>query len=83
MKADICRLRLRVPRVTEAACLGAAVLAAVAAGDYPEVRAAVNDAVSFDSRLEPRPEQSARYDRQYESYRQLYPALKGMRPIER
>ena len=30
MKADICRVRLRVPQITEAACLGAAILAAVA-----------------------------------------------------
>ena len=78
LKADICRMRLCVPRVTEAACLGAAILAAVAAGDYPDVRAAVNDAVSLDSRLGPRPGQSERYDRRYEAYRELYPALKAI-----
>ena len=31
MKADVCQIRLRLPQITEAACLGAAILAAVAA----------------------------------------------------
>ena len=78
LKADICHMRLRVPRVTEAACLGAAILAAVAAGDYPDVRSAVNDAVNIDHHLAPKPESSERYNRQYESYKRLYPALQGI-----
>jgi len=78
LKADICRTRLCVPRVTEAACLGAAILAAVAAGDYRDVRAATADAVGFDDHLKPRSDRSCRYDRRYESYRELYPALKGI-----
>jgi len=78
LKADICRLRLRVPRVTEAACLGAAILAAVAAGTYPDVKAAAREAVSLDSCLEPRPRESNRYECRYESYKQLYPALRSV-----
>ena len=78
LKADICHMRLRVPRVTEAACLGAAILPAVAAGDYPDVRSAVNDAVNIDHHLAPKPESSERYNRQYESYKRLYPALQGI-----
>jgi len=38
LKADICQVPLRVPRVTEAACLGAALLASVGAGTYPDLR---------------------------------------------
>jgi len=82
LKADICRMQLRVPRVTEAACLGAAILAAVAAGDYPDVPAAVHGAVGFDSVVQPSPERGSRYDQRYESYRQLYPALKHVYRIE-
>ena len=78
LKADICRMRLRVPQVTEAACLGAAILAAVAAGEYPDIPTAVCDAVGLDHTVEPNPSRSELYDRRYESYRQLYPALRDI-----
>jgi len=82
LKADICQQRLCVPRVTEAACLGAAILAAVAAGDYPDIPAAADDAVCIDGAVEPAPERRCQYDRKYESYQQLYPALKGIHRAE-
>ncbi len=78
LKADICRMRLRVPRVTEAACLGAAILAAVAVRDYSDIAEAVRAAVGFDTVVEPDLERSRRYDGRYESYRQLHPALKDV-----
>jgi len=76
LKADVCRTPLRVPRVTEAACLGAAMLACVAAGDYPDVATAAERAVRFDRTIEPNPQSAAAYDRRYETYKSLYPALK-------
>jgi xylulokinase len=78
LKADVCRMQLRVPQVTEAACLGAAILAAVAAGEYPDIPTAVRDAVGLDRTVEPNPSRSEMYDRRYESYRQLYPALRDI-----
>ncbi|MDI6451397.1 FGGY-family carbohydrate kinase [Anaerobaca lacustris] len=78
LKADICRQRLRVPRVTEAACLGAAMLAAVATGDYPDVPAAASAAVRLDAIIEPDPQRTGEYDRRYETYRRLYPAMKDI-----
>ncbi len=82
LKADICRMRLRIPRVTEAACLGAALLAAVAAGDYPDVPSAAERAVEFDRVIEPDPASSDRYDGRYALYRRLYPALKEIHQAE-
>lgn len=76
LKADICRTRLRVPRVTEAACLGAAILAAVAAGVCPDVAGAACAAVDFDTIVEPNPDHSRRYDQCYGLYQRLYPSLK-------
>jgi xylulokinase len=76
LKADICRTPLRVPRVTEAACLGAALLASVAAGDYPDVAGAAAHAVRFSRTIEPDPRSAAAYDRRYDAYKSLYPALK-------
>lgn len=76
LKADICRVRLRVPKVTEAACLGAAILAAVAAGTYPDILAAVDRAVRFDRMIEPEPKRASEYDHRYARYARLYTALK-------
>ncbi|MCG3209004.1 MAG: Xylulose kinase [Anaerolineae bacterium] len=76
LKADICQTPLRVPRVTEAACLGAALLAGVGAGVYPDFATAVARTVAFARRVEPHPGQSAAYDRRFSVYRRLYPLLK-------
>ena len=75
LKADICRVPLRRPDVTEAACLGAALLAGVAVGVYPDLHAAVARAVRLEQRIEPRPEAMAAYEERYRLYRQVYPAL--------
>lgn len=76
LKADIGRIPLRVPQVTEAACLGAALLAGVAAGVYPDIKTALAQTVRFQQRIEPDPAQSAAYDQRYQLYRQLYPLLR-------
>jgi xylulokinase len=80
MKADICQIRLRVPQITEAACLGAALLAAVGAGIGPDIASCVDHAVHFDRTMEPQRQEARRYDRRYELYGKLYPAL---RPLHR
>ena len=78
MKADICQVRLRVPQITEAACLGAAILAAVADRTEPDIASCVDHAVHCDRTIEPRQEQARRYDRRYRLYGKLYPALKPL-----
>ena len=75
LKADICGVPLRVPRVTEAACLGAALLAGVGAGIYEDVDAAVDRAVRLERRIEPASEAVRAYDDLYQIYQQLYPTL--------
>ena len=78
LKADICRLPLRVPRVTEAACLGAALLAGVGAGVYPDLASAVERAVHPGATVTPTPASSAAYEARYALYRQIYPAIKPL-----
>ena len=78
MKADICQVRLRVPRMTEAACLGAAILAAVGARICPDIASCVGRAVHFDRTMEPEPGRASQYDRRYRLYRKLYPALRPL-----
>jgi xylulokinase len=75
LKADICQVPLRLPDVTEAACLGAALLAGVAADVYPDLHAAVARAVRLGQRIEPQSEAVSAYDVRYHIYRQVYPAL--------
>ena len=62
----------------EGAAYGAALLAAVGAGIWPSVEAACHEAVRVAKRVRPNPTVSARMDRQYEEYRKLYPALRGI-----
>ncbi len=78
MKADICQIRLRVPQITEAACLGAALLAAVGAGIHPDLTSCVNQALHFARTIEPQRAEVGRYDRRYELYGKLYPALEPL-----
>lgn len=75
LKADICQIPLRVPQVTEAACLGAALLAGVSAGVFPNFAAAVSQTVHFDRRIEPQAKNVAAYNERYQLYRQVYPTL--------
>lgn len=75
LKADVCGVPLRVPRVTEAACLGAALLAGVGAGVYADVAAAVERTVRLERRVEPASDAVRAYDDLYRIYQQLYPML--------
>jgi len=75
LKADICNVPLRVPEVTEAACLGAALLAGVAAGVYPDHAAAADSCVRLGRRIGPRSRSRSAYSQRYEIYMKVYPAL--------
>ena len=55
---------------------GAALLAGVGAGVYPDVTAAVEAAVATSGTVEPNPEATKAYDQGYEVYRTLYGALR-------
>ena len=74
LKADICQVPLRVPQVTEAACLGAALLAGVGAGVYTDWISAAARTVRLKKHIEPR-KSAAAYEERYRLYQQLYPAL--------
>jgi xylulokinase len=75
MKADICKTPLRVPKITEAACLGAAILASVAAGADPDLSSAVERAVHIKQRVEPARKDSVIYESRYQLFKELHPLL--------
>jgi xylulokinase len=60
----------------EGGAFGAALLAGVGASLFPDVRAACRAAVKTVDRIDPKPATVAFYDRLYDGYRALYPALR-------
>jgi xylulokinase len=77
IKASVLGRPLVVPAVTQAACLGAAMLAAIGAGWYLRAEAAAEAMVHIAEQVDPEPEHAARYDDLFELYASLYPALRG------
>ncbi len=76
MCADIFGRPVVRPRVTEAGCLGAAVIAGVGCGLFPGFTEGVRDMVSLGDRIECDPGRRERYDERYRKYRGLWPLLK-------
>ena len=54
--------------------LGSAILGATGVGAYDDLPAAIAAMTRIDSRIEPRADLAATYDRLFEAYRELYPA---------
>ena len=76
MQADVFATPITRMRAEEGPAFGAALLAGVGAGVYPDVAAAVEAAVATSGTVEPNPEATAAYNQGYEVYRTLYGALK-------
>jgi xylulokinase len=75
---DVLDTDLAVVNVTEGAAFGAALLAGVGVGVWPDVNAACGSVVKTTHQYHPRPESASRYELQYDQYRRLYPALKDV-----
>ncbi|MCG8351996.1 MAG: FGGY-family carbohydrate kinase [Chloroflexales bacterium] len=75
--ADVTGKRVTPTGSSEATCLGAGILAAVAAGWYPDARQAAAAMTRLGTSFTPQPEVQQFYDRLYrEVYQTLYPALR-------
>ena len=70
--ADITGLPVRIPAEKEAACLGAAMIAAVADGKYTDFAAASAELVRFSKEYVPHP--SEHFARKYRRFCKLYDA---------
>lgn len=78
LKADITGIPVVVPRVTDAACWGAALLAGYGAGCFEDLAAAASAAVHLERRYEPDPARADRYRERYELYCEIYPTLREL-----
>ncbi|HEY8205807.1 MAG TPA: xylulokinase [Pyrinomonadaceae bacterium] len=82
IQADIYGRAVKTVEAEEGAAYGAALLAGVGAGAWPSVDAACGAVVRIASTVEPNAESMKILDQQYEKFRRVYPALKGLEQIE-
>jgi xylulokinase len=78
LKANIFGRPVSALNVSEAACLGAAMLAGVAAGEFRSLDEATAALVRVTETFDPQPAEAARYDEMFGLYRELYPALRDL-----
>ena len=78
LKADIAGQPIEVPASDTATTLGAALLAGVGVGVYPDLEAAVDQTVAVRRAHAPSSATKAAYDAGYARYRELYERLKPM-----
>jgi xylulokinase len=76
--ADVLQRRVEVVSEPESTCLGSGVLAAAAVGIHPSIEAAAEAMTGTSRSFEPDERNTGAYDRLYEVYRGMYPALRGL-----
>lgn len=79
--ANVLNLELDVLETEEGPSYGGAILAAVACGAYPSVEEAAAQLVRVTETVYPDREIAARYERQYQKFQAIYPAMKGLFPV--
>ncbi len=77
MLSDVFGLPVRTAVSSEGPALGVAILAAVGAGIYPDVRTACRALVQYGDAVQPDGARHAKYAQGFEVYQGLYPALTG------
>ncbi|MBU0703854.1 MAG: hypothetical protein KKC18_08300, partial [Chloroflexi bacterium] len=80
VKADVTGLPVQRVMVTDAACLGAAMLAAVGVRFFPSLDDAVGAMVQVGKVFDPISARVSRYDELFAAWRGLYPALRPIFP---
>ena len=80
MMANILNISLDIPKTEEGPGYGGAMLAMVCCGEFESVEACADALLSVTETIEPDPVIAARYEGQYQKFRRIYPALKGVFP---
>ncbi|MBQ6528089.1 MAG: xylulokinase, partial [Clostridia bacterium] len=74
--ANVLNIELDSTESEQGPGMGGAMLAMVACGAYPSVQAVCDALVRVASTVKPDPEIAARYEKRYNQFREIYPALK-------
>lgn len=76
IQADVYNTELVTINIAEGPAFGAAILAGVGAGVYSSIEEATDELIEITSLTRPTPENVEIYEKYYQVYRALYPALK-------
>ena len=76
--ANVLNLKLDIIESEEGPALGAAMLAAVACGEYLSVEEIAEKMVKVVDTVEPEPELVAKYEARYQQFKEIYPACKAV-----
>lgn len=75
--ANVLNLPIDIPQTEQGPACGAAILAMVASGEYSSVQTAAEKLIKIEQTIYPDKTISERYDKKYQTFRALYPALKN------
>jgi xylulokinase len=78
IQADVYGKELVTLRTAEGSAFGAALLAGVGAKIYASVQESAREAIQIRERMTPQAANVRRYDKQYQIYRSLYPAVREL-----
>lgn len=78
--ANVLGAELCSPASEQGPGMGGAMLAMVACGAYENVRSACDAIVSVAEIVKPEPELTARYEKRYQQFRKIYPAVRNLFP---
>lgn len=78
MIANIMNLKVDVIESEEGPALGGAMLAAVGCGEYPDVKTIADKVVRVTDTVEPEAALIEKYEKQYQKFRKIYPAVKEL-----
>jgi xylulokinase len=77
IKADVLGIPVLIPRASVGSPYGAAILAGMGAGAFPDIGKSLAEMVHLERRFEPDPANHERYARTYRVFRDIYDHLKG------
>lgn len=76
--ANVMNIKVEVIESEEGPALGAAMLAAVGCGEYPDVETATKQFVKTIDTVEPEKELVEKYEERYQKFKNIYPAVKNL-----
>lgn len=76
--ANVMNIKVDMVESEEGPALGAAMLAAVACGEYKNVKEAAEKLVKVVDTIEPDPKIAAKYEERYRQFKKIYPACKPL-----
>lgn len=79
--ANVLNLKIDILEAEEGPSLGAAILAAVACGEYKDIKEATERIIKIADTVEQEQETVEKYENRYEVFKKIYPACKGIYDI--